>query len=381
MRISVGEDAGIVVGLRANVYIGPELATPKPGNFPVNYVASGQVVDVGADGSTCNIGPTLGSKANGVPHVGDDVLVRIKRTPATFVVAKHVVVHDGKIIRWDEVRVRLAELSEQGLIEPTIRFSNSMKDERDQRSADFGNWCEETTGSGFNSGTLSGSIGEYYDSITDDEDLRPSGARQIGTVTANGSPVADAEIVLYTFDERWNHEVYVEHGLLRSPESEPGLTHSAPNGRFAIYPQAKKFQILVLHEKGMALVNSDQWSNQADIELQPWAAITGKFDGPIEFDETAQFETMLATPGWARIALEVWDTPCFADRRFQNRRVPPGRITVTRQVKSPRGGGIGIRHSSFELAPGETQTIAIGAFTEEGRKRAEEYLESEKRDP
>jgi len=379
VKISVGDDDGIVVGLRTDVYIGPELAMPNAGRFPANYVATGQVVDVQVDDATCNIGPSLGNKENGVPMVGHDVLVRTKRIPATFIVAKHVVVHEGRIIRWEEVRDRLTELNEQGLIEPIVRFTAAMREERDQRSEDFGKWCEETTGGGFSSGSLSGSIGEYYDSITTDEDLRPAAARRIGTVMANGTPVADAEIVPYTFAESWTHEVYIEHGRLRSPEDEKNLTHSAPNGRFAVFPDAERFQILVLHEKGMALVNSDQWSSQEEIELLPWAQISGKFDGPIEFDETAQFETTFKVPGWARICLEVWDTPLFADRSFQNRRVPPGKIVVTRAVKSPRGGATGITHDSFNLAPGETRSIAIGKHTNDGRKRAEEYLKSENR--
>jgi WD40 repeat protein/beta-lactamase regulating signal transducer with metallopeptidase domain len=377
VQISVGEDDGIVVGLRTNVYIGPGLTMPKPGDFPTNYVASGQVVETHSDDATCNIGPTLGSKANGVPHVGDDVMVRIKGTPATFIVAKHVVLHDGKIIRWDEVRDRLEELNERGLVEPEIRFTPSMQaiqENGGQQSIEFGKWCEETTGGGFNWSFAN----ESYDSITSDEDLRPTAERKIGTVMADGLPVADAEIIVYTSDDGQNHEVYIEHGRLRRASDEQGLTHSAPNGRFAIYPQTDRFQILVLHEKGMALVNSDQWSNQADIELQRWASITGKFDGPIEFDETAQFETKFVTPGWATIALEVWDTPLFADRRFQNRHIPPGKISVTRAVKSPRGGATGIHHSSFELAPGDAHQISIGAFTKEGRRRTEEYLESEK---
>ena len=166
---------------------------------------------------------------------------------------------------------------------------------------------------------------------------------------------------------------------MRDPHSEPLQTRSALNGRFAIYQEKERFQLLALHEKGIALVNSIQWPKQADIELQPWATISGKFDEPIEFDETAQFEITLATPGWATIQLEVWDTPLFADRSFQNRRIPPGKVSVTRAVKSPRGGKTGIWHSSFAIAPGEEHTISIGAFTDEGRKRAEEYLESEKR--
>jgi len=379
VKISIGEDDGIVVGLQTVVYIGPELAMPNAGRFPMNYVATGQVVDVQTDGATCNIGPSLGNKANGVPMLGHDVLVRRKLDPATFIVAKHVVLHERRIIRWEEVRDRLAELNEQGLIEPTVVFTAATREVRDQRSEDFGKWCEETTGGGFNSRSLSDSIGEYYDSIITDEDLRPAAARKIGTVMANGTPVADAEIVLYTLAELWTHEVYIEHGRLRSPEDEKNLTHSAPNGRFAVYPDAERFQILVLHEKGMALVNSDQWSSQEEIELLPWAQISGKFDGPIEYDETAQFETRFNVSGWATICLEVWDTPLFADRSFQNRRVPPGKIIVTRAVKSPRGGAAGITHDSFNVASGETRSISIGKHTSDGRKRAEEYLNSENR--
>lgn len=379
VKISVGEDDEIIVGLQTAAYIGPELEVPNAGCFPANYIAAGQVVDVHADSATCNIGPSLGNKANGVPMVGHDVLVRTKCIPATFIVAKHVVLHEGRIIRWDEVRDRLAELNEQGLIEPRIRFTAAMREERNQRSEDFGKFCEETTGGRYSSGSLSGSICEYYDSIVTDEDLRPAAARRIGTVMASGTPVADAEIVLYTLPEFSTHEGYIEHGRLRRPEEEMNLTHSAPNGRFAVYPDAERFQILVLHEKGMALVNSDQWSSDEGIELLPWAQISGKFDGPMEFDETVQFETRFKAPGWAAICLEVWDTPLFADRSFQNRRVPPGKIVVTREVKSPRGGGIGVAHDSFNLVPGESRGISIGKYTSEGRKRAEEYLKSEGR--
>jgi len=92
-----------------------------------------------------------------------------------------------------------------------------LREERDARTKDFDRWCRETTGGGFSSGSISESVGEYYDSITGDEDLRPKAARRIGTVIAEGSPVENAEIVLFILGESQRHEVYVEHGRLRDP--------------------------------------------------------------------------------------------------------------------------------------------------------------------
>ena len=75
----------------------------------------------------------------------------------------------------------------------------------------------------------------------------------------------------------------------------------------------------------------------------------------------------------------MWDTPLFADRSFRSRWIPPGKVYVTRAVKSPRGGATGIPYDSFDVGPGESRQISIGPMTDEGRKTAEEYLRNEGR--
>ena len=381
VRISVDETDQIEVRDETQVYIGPNVTISKTDDLPENVVASGQVVDVCDYGSICNIDPSLDGIANGVPQPGDNVLVRRKCAREVFIVAKHVVLHRGRILRWDEVRDRLAELNEQGLIDPWLRVTNAMQKEQIDRSRDFGGWCEEITGGGFNTGGLSEEISDYYDSITGEDDLRPKAPRKVGAVMANRSPVADAEIVVSTLDGDWIRHLYIENGRLKEPENWPIRTRSAPNGRFAIYPDVDRFQVIVFHDKGFALVNSDQWPKQPEIVLEPWSRISGRFEDPVEFDQRVRFETSRRTNGWVEIRVVVGDTPLFADKSFRNRRIVPGSVGVSRQVKLPdwpRWRVIGISHDSFELTPGESRRISIGPFTDKERKEAEERLRNER---
>ena len=335
VRISVDETDQIEVRDETQVYIGPEVTISNNDGLPENVVASGQVVDVCDYGSICNIGPSLDSTANGIPQPGDNVVVRRKCARETFIVAKHVILHRGRILRWDEVRNRLAELNEQELIDPCLCITNGMREEEIERSRDFRGWCEEVTSGGFNNVGLSEDISDYYDSITGEEDLRPKAPRKVGVVVANGSLVADAEIVVSTLDGDWIQHLSIENGRLKEPENWPIRTRSAPNGRFAICPEADRFQIIVFHDKGFALVNSDLWPKQPEIAIEPWSRISGRFEDPVEFDQRVQFSTMRRTPGWVEILVVVWDTPLFADGSFQNRRIAPGRVHVSRRVKLP----------------------------------------------
>ncbi len=381
VQISIGQTDGIEVGLAANVYIGPDLPDPRVGGFPSAYVATGQVVEVRKEEATCNIGPGRFRKTNGVPEEGHDVFVRRKHARADFVVAKNVVLHEGRVIEWNDVPGILAELNKRQLIAPSLRFTRAGRDKAEHSEDQFDAWCRETTGrNSYSIGSLNASVAEYYDAITSrDDPLKDTANRKVGKVVADGKPVADAEVVVITLDHRWRKEIYLEHGRLRDPYSEPTKTRTKPNGNFVVFPDAERFQLLVLHETGFALVNSDTWPEDPTIELKAWARISGKFEAPRKFDEGVHFETKLQTPGWADIRLEEWQTPLHADRSFQNHRIPAGDISVTRTVNSPRGGSTSIQHESFVLAPGESRQISIGPLTGEGLKKAEEYLRREQR--
>lgn len=377
--VSVGADDGIQSGIGTHVYIIRGAADPESRELLRDVIARGQVVDVRNDRANCHIGPSHRGKKNEVPRTGDTVVVRKKHFPATFVLAKNVVVHDGRILDWGSVRGRLAELNTQKLIAPSLRFTQAMRGERDERLKEFDRWCLETTGRTSSSfGSLGSSVSKYYDSIPESQRaLRDAARRRVGVVVAKGKRVAHAEVIVNTQEPEWVHEIYLEHGQLRDPYSEPSRTLTELNGKFDVFPESDRFQLMVLHSSGFALVNSDSWPDKPEIELKPWAQITGKFDSPVEFDETVQFESRQRNPGWAELRLEVWNTPLRADRSFQNQRIPPGDVVVTRAIKSPRGGATGILHDRLQLAPGESRRILIGPLTENGRQTARDYLRRE----
>ncbi len=381
--VSIGAEDGIRVGRDTCVYIGPNLKLQMPRGNPADYNSTGQVVGVGDGRGTCNIGPELFSKQKqiGTPKVGDPVAIRRWHRPETFVVAKHVVIHDGRIYDWNSIPDRLAELNETGMILPGIRYTQAMREEMNHRNVVLVNWCRRATGRAYYSiGHVHPRHAEYYDSLVpDDRTLRDALKRKVGMVEFNGKRVAKAEIFVCTRDKAFTRNVYLEYGRLRNAWEEPSRTLSELNGKFDVFPDSETFQVLVFHELGFAAVSSDEWPKNPVIELEPWAQISGKFTDD-EFDEAAYFVTRLQLEGQARIHLNVGNTPLRADRSFHNPWIPPGKVTVTRAVESPHGGATHIRQDSFELEPGESRDVTIGPMDDEGRMKAIEYLKRRAQD-
>jgi len=244
--VSVGTEDGVRVGLQDSVFIGPYLNLQPNAAFPKDYTATGKVVEVGNDRATCNIGPSRYSKRHGTPEVGDLVAVRRWHRPATFVVARNVVIHDGKIYDWNSIPDRLAALNEAGLIAPGIRFTWSLFGESEERQEVFGDWCREATGRrSYSTGFVGGNVANDYDALElDGPPLRDRSAHKVGTVEFNGKRVANAEIIVCTLGESWTKEVYLEHGRLRDPADEPTRTLSELNGKFDCFPESEAFQLV-----------------------------------------------------------------------------------------------------------------------------------------
>lgn len=340
-------------------------------------IGEGRVAQIDSDWAVCNIKPTSDDQP---PQVGDRVSVKRVARTVPLVVAKHVVFMDGEVVPWSEVLLRLDELARREVIQVRFRITREKdaprRNETEKLSA-FRAWAQKA-GIHWSHRHMWTSDSRYYDSIKSAENLEQANAIiAYGVVVSGGKLLSGVEVAaLPQTSPRSTNEVYVSAGRLRDPASQPHRTVTR-NGRFRLYPPTEKYQVIALHETGMALVTSDELRKDPRIKLKPWASISGRFEDPDQFDQSTSFDTLRQRDGWASVWFYVWRSPQHANGSFAEKHIPPGRIRVGRSILSPRGGGTPITDESFDLAPGQTRNVTYTKLTGKKLEKAEAYISSE----
>ena len=167
VKITVNEGEDVEVGLRTTVYVFRDFNLNAGKSREDSIVASGQLVEVGEDGSMCNVEIyRLGKKHDRVPRTGDDVFVKRRHRDVTFIVAKNVMLHDGKIREWDDVPKILDELSKTQLIRPSLKLTAAKRDEMREYVNEFTTWCEGGKRYSYSHGSISPGISKYRASLS-----------------------------------------------------------------------------------------------------------------------------------------------------------------------------------------------------------------------
>lgn len=146
---------------------------------------------------------TINAQQKTVARKNVDVPRKRKIVRPWFVLAKHVMIHDGKVVTWDGIRTRLKELSRTADVQPAFYFTQSNEYFKSEH------WAKLQKKIGFEVYSFGSTrVDELYDSITSQKDLKPDPKRRkSGRIfLPNGKPAAGAEV------------------LCRSP-SRPGTRH------------------------------------------------------------------------------------------------------------------------------------------------------------
>jgi hypothetical protein len=178
---------------------------------------------------------------------------------------------------------------------------------------------------------------------------------------------------------------------------EPVVVTDA-GGQFTIYPPAgDPYYLIVLHERGVAIVRSDQFERDGKITVQPWARLRVRFlpderlqrsadaqswsrIGGIYFSPVQKVQPEVIIPSadrWPELRLSIQLAPLAnanADA-FEFHYVPPRSAGLLRHVGVPPGGSMRpLKTTSLNLAepfrtidfkPGETTTVEIEPLNDE----------------
>ena len=200
----------------------------------------------------------------------------------TLIVADHVMIYENRVVTWDEISDLLTKMVGKGPVHPSFqntRGANGHFGEIQRRALQL--HAKLGFAPAVRLGSLSPQASRRYDAIRTQDDLKPNEAkrRDVRVKLTDGAPVKGAEVILLNDDNvkgQWQISIYVDDGRLRDLLDEI-LTKTDAGGAFAVFPK-DRFQLVVLHKSGFALVNSEQFRRESTIVLTPWVRIRGKID-------------------------------------------------------------------------------------------------------
>lgn len=88
---------------------------------------------------------------------------------------------------------------------------------------------------------------------------------------ANGKPLAEADVSLYTAA----NSVFVQNGEISRRQDGAVLVTTGPDGRFVLPPQTDPYGVIVLHKQGYATLTQEELAKDSRIKLKPWGRIEG----------------------------------------------------------------------------------------------------------
>jgi hypothetical protein len=301
-----------------------------------------------------------------------------------IIVAKHVLLHDGKIIEWADVERLIAALPDPKLARPHFLFTSGAIGEREEEIRPKAFELQSRFGfHGHSWGSLLPRASDRYDAIQTPADLQLDKKWRIdGNVQTfiGGIPVVGAEVVVCPPVEESNPyktlDIYLRDEWLRTPQDEI-VTTSDEHGQFVAYPRLDtRYYLVALHHDGFAIARSDEFNLSKQIALRPWARITGRLKPDLQFKQSADVTVrMPAMDGWPEIVLHQYAEDIgqpTSDGSFDFAFVPPLiKGYLSRSVKHD-DGGTAIPYKDFQLDPGAALTVDIEPPTDLEIKRIEE---------
>ena len=245
-------------------------------------------------------------------------LAATKPVEIPIIVAKHVLMHDGKIIEWADLEKLIAALPNPKLAHPVFKFTNGGAAEKQEEiRAKIWELRRRVQMNGHTWSSVSPQMSPRYDAIRTAADLVPNESLRIdGTVeTPDGLPIDDAEVfVLKSYGPPSSRiQVLLQNERLHKLQDEI-VTRSDASGRFAVYPPSDiPYYLVALHREGFGLVRSDEFDKSRRIAIQPWAHVKGRIKSDEPTDQSAA-ATMLV-PGEAHSAKFNWPALSFISWR------------------------------------------------------------------
>ena len=298
-----------------------------------------------------------------------------------IIVARHVLLHDGKIIEWADLEKMIAVLPNPKLAQPGFYFTHgAAADRQEEVRTKIWDLRRRIPMHGHSWGSISPRTSLHYDAIRTANDLKPNDAWRIsGTVeTADGLPIDGAEVVLLMpVDESLPYktlDLYLRNERLREPADEV-VTTSDNSGRFAVYPRPETPYFLVaLHREGFGLARSDTFAKSQRVTIQPWAHVRGEVKQDARFKQSASHSERVSADGdWPEITFHQYSEdlgPASPDGRFEFAFVPPNLDgTLSRSIQGEQGTSFGLPATKFKLPPGETLTVDLEPPSDEEATR------------
>ena len=191
-------------------------------------------------------------------------------------------------------------------------------------------------------------------------------------MTAEGKPVAGAEVVLITpVDESIGYKTYhiaLVAGRIRN-RLEHVMTLSDESGKFTLYPpRGTPYYILALHpDAGFSLIPDDPSRGETNVQLMKWGAITTSFKDPKHEQQADLTTNIAATGGRPEVTInQYWSDLKDKPKSFSFKHVPPiFDTTISRSFSNPDGGSTSLPAGSVSVLPGETRQIDFGEVTKQ----------------
>jgi hypothetical protein len=199
---------------------------------------------------------------------------------------------------------------------------------------------------------------------TFDAKLKPAPNITGQILTADGKPVAGADVMLIT------SQIWIETDRPHQPgwQTYP-IAKTDDEGRFTHRPTDEKYLLAAVHDAGHATARGADHDANSPLRLDPWARIEGTFRVG---DRPAARQLLLIDPQ-ERSVQQSRDEPWvgFATRtstdesgKFTCARVPAGKGKIIQSVSQPGPGGESMPGRgiirTYDVRPGESITIDLG---------------------
>jgi beta-lactamase regulating signal transducer with metallopeptidase domain/protocatechuate 3,4-dioxygenase beta subunit len=321
---------------------------------------------------TCNLQQSFTDEPEGAADLNaTSAQVTPQPVEIPIIVARHVLLHDGRIIEWADLERIISALPKAKLAQPGFYFTAAAGAARQEEvRTKIWDLRRKVPIHGHSWGSISPRTSPRYDSIRTADDLAPNDAWRVnGTVeTADGLPIDGAEVVLLMpVDESIPYkilEVYLRNERLREPIDEV-VTTSDNSGRFAVYPRPETpYYLVALHREGFGLIRSDAFARSQRITIQPWAHLRGAVKQDARFKQSASHSERVPADGrWPEITFHQYSEdlgPASPDGRFEFAFVPPNLPgTLSRSIEGEQGTSYGLPATKFKLSPAETLTVDL----------------------
>jgi hypothetical protein len=201
--------------------------------------------------------------------------------------------------------------------------------------------------------------------------MQPAASMTVTVLLSDGAPVTNADIGLV---EPGGNLMVVQGGLRRPPylgsRERPSLDDQ---GRFTLPPCEDGAWVVAAAPEGYAATTAAALSAVPTLRLQPWGRLEGTCVAGGKAAAGASFRLTSKSP----VAQTLYDVEADENGHFTFPTVPPGNLTLRKW--SPRGTRQAALNPLAEVAiqPGETKTMAVGAYTATARLRWPEGFKRE----